>query len=401
MANQLTPNAKQKFSDANGDPLAGGKLYTYVAGTVNPATTYVSLNGAANANPIILNANGECDLWLTDGNSYKFELKNSVDVTQWTVDNIATSSAEADTVSTKTSTYTAATSDDIILAETASAWTLSLFTAVGNSGKSLTIKKTSSDTNELTIDPSGAETIDGFSTIKLKYKNDSVRIVCDGANWLIDYQRKSPTIQSMTTGSGTYTAPNGVKRLFVRAVGGGGGGGGSASGGSPTGGGNGSTTTFGTSLVTCGGGSGGNVGTGAGGGQFGAGGTASIASPAVGIAIGGSDGGSGSNQVTVLAAGGNGGCSFFGGAGAGGTPGALSPGSGKANSGSGGGGAGSGASASSAGGGGAGGFVEAIIQNPSTSYSFSVGSGGSAGAPGSGTGGASGAGGRIDVIEEY
>lgn len=36
----LTPSPKQQFTDANGAPLVGGKLYTYVTGTTTPAATY-------------------------------------------------------------------------------------------------------------------------------------------------------------------------------------------------------------------------------------------------------------------------------------------------------------------------------------------------------------------------
>jgi hypothetical protein len=89
----LAPVLKHQFSDANGDPLVGGKLYSYSAGTSTPITTYTDEDALVpNANPIILDGNGECDLWLTDGN-YKFVLKDSADVTQWTVDQILISNS--------------------------------------------------------------------------------------------------------------------------------------------------------------------------------------------------------------------------------------------------------------------------------------------------------------------
>lgn len=78
----------QFFSDA-GDPLAGGKLYTYIAGTTTPQTTYTDQTGVtANTNPVILNARGEASVWLGTS-SYKFLLKTSLEVTIWTIDNIA------------------------------------------------------------------------------------------------------------------------------------------------------------------------------------------------------------------------------------------------------------------------------------------------------------------------
>lgn len=84
----LAPFLKHQFSDGDGVPLVGGKLYSYAAGTSTPLTTYTDVDALVpNANPIILDGNGECDLWLTNG-SYKFIMTDSADVTQWTVDNV-------------------------------------------------------------------------------------------------------------------------------------------------------------------------------------------------------------------------------------------------------------------------------------------------------------------------
>lgn len=84
----LSPQLKQKFFNSSGAPLSGGKLFSYQAGTTTPLVTYTdSTESSANTNPIILDANGECDVWL-GANSYKFVLKDSADVTQWTVDNV-------------------------------------------------------------------------------------------------------------------------------------------------------------------------------------------------------------------------------------------------------------------------------------------------------------------------
>jgi len=88
MTATLTPNAKQQFFDANGNPLAGGKLYTYIAGTTSPTTTYVDSAGVTtNTNPIILDSRGEANVWLGTG-TYKFKLLSATDVEIWTVDNI-------------------------------------------------------------------------------------------------------------------------------------------------------------------------------------------------------------------------------------------------------------------------------------------------------------------------
>lgn len=83
--------AGTQFFDSNGTPLSGGLLYSYNAGTTTPATTYTSSSGAvANSNPIVLDSAGRTanEVWLTQGSSYKFVLKNSNDVTIGTYDNI-------------------------------------------------------------------------------------------------------------------------------------------------------------------------------------------------------------------------------------------------------------------------------------------------------------------------
>lgn len=91
MAVSLSPIFNEQQSDANGDPLVGGKIYTYTAGSSTPQASYTSVTGlTAQANPIILNARGEVDnpIWLTDGLSYKFALYDVNDVLIRTVDNV-------------------------------------------------------------------------------------------------------------------------------------------------------------------------------------------------------------------------------------------------------------------------------------------------------------------------
>lgn len=89
----LTPIPKLQFFDANGNPLVGGKLYTYAAGTTTPLATYTDSTGtSANTNPIILDSRGEASVWLANS-LYKFELRDSVDALIWTSDNIGNASS--------------------------------------------------------------------------------------------------------------------------------------------------------------------------------------------------------------------------------------------------------------------------------------------------------------------
>lgn len=86
----LSPPPKLQFFGSDGLPLVGGKLYTYAAGTTTPLATYVDHNGVTqNTNPVILDSNGEADVWLPDTTSYKYVLKDADDVLLYTVDYVA------------------------------------------------------------------------------------------------------------------------------------------------------------------------------------------------------------------------------------------------------------------------------------------------------------------------
>jgi len=86
----ISPTPKLQFFDANGNPLAGGKLYTYAAGTTTPLATFTDESGlTSNANPIILDSRGEASVWLGTA-AYKFRLTNAANVDVWTVDDITT-----------------------------------------------------------------------------------------------------------------------------------------------------------------------------------------------------------------------------------------------------------------------------------------------------------------------
>jgi len=85
----LSPLPIQQFKDSNGNPLAGGLLYTYAAGTSTPQSTFTDVTGATpNTNPIVLNSRGEAQIWLSAGLTYKFLLQDAAANLIWTVDQI-------------------------------------------------------------------------------------------------------------------------------------------------------------------------------------------------------------------------------------------------------------------------------------------------------------------------
>jgi hypothetical protein len=93
MAVFLSPigGAASQFFNNDGTVLAGGKIYTYAAGTSTPKTTYTTSAGnIAHANPIVLDSSGRVpggEIWLL-ANAYKFSVFTSANVLIGTYDNI-------------------------------------------------------------------------------------------------------------------------------------------------------------------------------------------------------------------------------------------------------------------------------------------------------------------------
>jgi hypothetical protein len=89
------------------------------------------------------------------------------------------------TISNKTGAYTVVAGDlATVINCTSGTFTVSLTAAATlGAGFNVTIWNTSAtSTNAITIDPNGAETIDGVATLILR-RGEGVQIVCDGTNW--------------------------------------------------------------------------------------------------------------------------------------------------------------------------------------------------------------------------
>jgi hypothetical protein len=174
MAAALLPWVKPQFFDAAGDPVASGKLYSFVAGTTTPQPTYsdVSLT-TANTNPIVLNAAGESatTIYLLP-TGYKFRLDDAANVPLWTVDHVedvgaafAASFGRALTAGSKavTSGYTVLATDRLVtVASTGgpSPCVINLL-AVADATQAVTIKNTC--TVALSVVPHGSDTVDGVN----------------------------------------------------------------------------------------------------------------------------------------------------------------------------------------------------------------------------------------------
>jgi hypothetical protein len=79
------------YTDNSGNPLVGGKIYTYAAGTTTPQASYTDATGTTPAtNPIILDSNGRSPYGAIWGSgSYKFVLADSTGATIQTDDAIS------------------------------------------------------------------------------------------------------------------------------------------------------------------------------------------------------------------------------------------------------------------------------------------------------------------------
>lgn len=74
----------------DGDPLVGGKVFTYIAATSTPKTTYTDEDESdALPNPVILDSLGSKAIWLKTDAKYKFIIKDSTEAfTYFTLDQV-------------------------------------------------------------------------------------------------------------------------------------------------------------------------------------------------------------------------------------------------------------------------------------------------------------------------
>jgi hypothetical protein len=104
----LSPVPKLYFVDSNGNPLVGGKLWTYESGTSTPAITYSNASGSSNnTNPVILDSRGEALVYLNTEQIYRFYLTDANDVPVWPspIDNVSSGIVELISLGVFASSY--------------------------------------------------------------------------------------------------------------------------------------------------------------------------------------------------------------------------------------------------------------------------------------------------------
>lgn len=187
---KLAPYGPFRALDNNGDPLVGGKLYTYEAGTTTPKATFTNADGdIQNANPVILDLNGYANVWLEDG-AYKFILKTSADATLWEVDDIQGDSTAAfgSQVVTQASNLaiTNVYAQAIVNATATQTHSLPPAASVG-SGFYYVVNNTSAS-GTVTVDPDGAETINGAANYAFTAGTSGI-VYTDGSNWFTGFDK--------------------------------------------------------------------------------------------------------------------------------------------------------------------------------------------------------------------
>lgn len=164
-----------------GTGLTGGTITT--SGTIAIDSTVVTLTGSQSlSNKTLASAvlSGSLTAGGGTGTSGQF-LQSTGSGVQWA------SSGSTRSVLSKTANYTVSTGDgDNVLVRTdctSGAVTITLYTAVGNTGKSVAIKKIDSSANAVTIGTTSSQTIDGSTTYTINGQYNSITMVSNGTNW--------------------------------------------------------------------------------------------------------------------------------------------------------------------------------------------------------------------------
>jgi len=240
MAQFLAPIINDQQEDANGNPLSGGKIEVYLAGTSTAATTYNDKDGAIghqNTWPIVLNTlgvNNQGPVWLTGGSAYKYIIKDSAGVVQRTIDNVSgindtTQTVDQWVVFQGTPTFVSATSFTVPGDQTQT-FVFGTRLRTANTGGTVygTVVRSvfSSTLTTVTILTDSGSLDSGLSVVSTAFltaTNPSVPttlVLAPFRNRIINGalrydQRNSGVAQVITAGAATYT----VDRIYVSCTG--------------------------------------------------------------------------------------------------------------------------------------------------------------------------------------
>jgi hypothetical protein len=167
--------------DKSGEMLSAGLVYTYEAGTSTVKTCWSDSGKTTEAsNPIVLDAYGRAQIY-GDG-LYKLVVKDSDETTLYTWDNVKLQ-ANTFSVVAKIADYEVDPDDDLVLVDCTSGAVTISFATVSEYSHPVTVQKTDSGTNAITVNPYSTETVDGEATITIDEQYCSIVFYPGSATW--------------------------------------------------------------------------------------------------------------------------------------------------------------------------------------------------------------------------
>lgn len=199
----IAPSALQQFFDVDGNPFAGGLLYTYASGTTTPLATYADFGGnTQNPNPLVLDSGGFASPGLfLQALAYTFSLTDANNIPQWSQDGIVSDQAIQNLKSPTAQVFLVAGSGSFTVPTNVSAVKVTVVGGGGAGGGATT-------TNNGTGGGSGSS---GISWLTGLTPGDALTLTIGAGGVPVSASTGGTGGSSIVTGTfGTITAPGGV-----------------------------------------------------------------------------------------------------------------------------------------------------------------------------------------------